>query len=81
MYEAETITVKVELPEDVHVSTREYQASHGHPANVFGSWGFQYEGGAETEPDGLDSDGYLWIKGTLADAIEELPEGDWNLLP
>lgn len=72
-----TITVRAELPEGVNVRTRAYRASHGEPPlNCAGYWVFADAG----DPENTD----LWRGLTntpLLDAIDELPEGDWELLP
>jgi hypothetical protein len=65
------MTVALELPEGVTVNTDEYRASHGTPVNVYGRWVFEKAGG-----------GVQFIgPGTLMDLIDQLPEGDWMLMP
>jgi hypothetical protein len=97
------ITVQTDLPDGVHVSTREYEASHGHPnatAGCGGTWVFEYAGGEGDcaicvpgecpgedcpgwlgAPEALDADGRLWLSGDLLDVLQQLPAGDWVMLP
>ena len=78
-----TITVTLELPEGVELDTSAYTASHGTPAaDAYGQWGFGPGTAAAPVMFTGDPDtAAVWITGTLAEAIDQLAEGAWALLP
>lgn len=77
-----TITVTIELPEGIELDVSQYRQSSGsYPrADESGSWAFQ-RADLYYQPSGPDTDSIQWIGGTLPEALEELAEGSWVLLP
>jgi hypothetical protein len=59
--------------------TTEYEFSHGHKPRGYGSWAFARPGSPAER--GETFDGIEWRNGTYTDAKQQLPAGEWVVLP
>lgn len=88
MSAAVTLIVRIALPEGVTLDTSEYYRAHGHPrADQPDRWGFApADLGLVLAPllddrPAAEEPGTLWLSGTLIEVLDEVPRGEWRLLP
>lgn len=68
------ITVRIALPPGITLDITEYERVRGVPqADEYALWAFA--------PGDEPSTATEWLMGLLTDVLEELPKGEWRLMP